>query len=150
MLCSYLLLVLMITTELIISHHHSWIHVLDSRKMMKILGNLPLATNMNTWKEKIKRGLRQLSTGATGKNILPVFEKLLFQWLKFWFFPLHQQLGFHFSISFTVFKENKSFVLDRSRRLWNFLVPPTWQPDPESGLDGLVCFLFYLSFICLI
>ncbi|CAK9320190.1 unnamed protein product [Citrullus colocynthis] len=25
---------------------------------------------------------------------------------------------------------------NRSRRLWNFLVPSTWQPDPESGLDG--------------
>ncbi|KAA0025235.1 LETM1-like protein [Cucumis melo var. makuwa] len=28
---------------------------------------------------------------------------------------------------------NKS---NRSRRLWNFLVPSTWQPDPELGLDG--------------
>ena len=106
---------------------------------------VPVATNVNTWKETIKRGLRQLTTGATGKNILPVFEKLHFNDYIL-FFTLYQQLSVPFSISFTLFnKENKYFVCGRTRRLWN-LVPSTWQPDPESGIDGSVCLLLFNIF----
>lgn len=40
--------------------------------------------------------------------------------------------------------KNKTFIFGRSRRLWNFLVPSTWQPDPELGLDEPVCFLLFI------
>lgn len=59
------------------------------------------------------------------------------------FFPLYQQLRFPFSVAFTLFNGKKS-LFGRSRRLWNFVVPSTLQPDLESGLDGSVCLLLFI------
>lgn len=117
--------------------------------MMKVLHNPPVATNLNIWKEKIKRGPRQLSIGTIGKNILPVFEK--FHWLAtILFFLSSSAVEFSFLSCFYLIERKQFFffvdLVDYGTS-WSLLLGNLILS--QASMDQYVCFylLLFSNFI---